>query len=911
VDCTFSSPVSLTSGDYWLFVFGDASAAGLWFYANASGGTSGWNSDTYEGVTTPPEGDPSDPMGSLTSESVIYAVYATYTATGGTTFGDTTPYTSEDNLNQANYKSVGVYTLSEEGTTSKVSFYLRNPGAACNVKAVIYRVSDGALMGTGDPVAVGAASAVAWYDSTLVKTLPAGDYYLGLIGDSACTSLIFRCSTGGTYYWNSDTYATAADPATPPAWNAETGVLSCYATYAATGGGGGGGAVSGSGLSRISGGGPDIIKVGGQDFSLSGPPFYATSAQFSGGVPGGHGSFTFDVPVSSAYQQPFHALKVGEWVEVTSNGVEMYEGEILSLKPSANSSGGHKITVTCGGLFTKAGKRADVTATWVNRGPKGWMRRPGTPSNLGNVNLDNGAVELRISAGSAEDFRTASLTDQLCVVFVLDGGLSDDKIAYVELAGSYDVSLESATYSWVWTITTGDWLGGPGTWSYYQSNSSSTTFSYAFTPPFNTTVLYLLVWQNGGALHTLAADRYVSLTTCNIYGRGRSITAFPSSPKPRIDEVLVDLATQEGLAGSYVNSIWTPNYYSEPVGAPLDEVTIGQDKAKTSVAAGQQTIANLFAQPFEWAYWDNRKFWCRPTPSPSSDKTIVVGGDNPGLVSWDVTEGEETVPQFVCVLFGNKDSALVPEGFVRQIYRPSDPPTSGDYRVMTLDYSGYILTDSAAASLGDSYIGSSSGGEIPSGQIFDANPTKAAAGGWGNNTDPTSTYREDYGLVNGTMTGFAYTTASGWGGSNSLNDPVCLVGDGNADYVDFGNVSAANFGTGAFSVRVRVKIVTPPVVDAVTLICKLNTSQQGWWLGITGSQKVYGYVGESVANYRSQVGSTMLAPGGWYHVVMTYPGSGNDISLYVNTVAETMTAAGSVGAWNLTNTSSLYLMRRS
>jgi len=73
VDCTFSSGISLAAGDYWLLLFGDADADGVWFYADDDSGAGGWNADTYVG-------GPADPMGALTGETTNYAIYATYTA---------------------------------------------------------------------------------------------------------------------------------------------------------------------------------------------------------------------------------------------------------------------------------------------------------------------------------------------------------------------------------------------------------------------------------------------------------------------------------------------------------------------------------------------------------------------------------------------------------------------------------------------------------------------------------------------------------------------------------------------------------------------------------------------------------------------------------------------------------------
>jgi len=630
-----------------------------------------------------------------------------------------------------------------------------------------------------------------------------------------------------------------------------------------------------------------IIKIGDRDFTLDPGPFHVTGVQLSGSMPGGHGSASFEVPVANAYLAAHHVLKEGAWIKIFDDAHELYEGEIFSIKPSFDGTQ-HKLSVTCGGLISVAGKRADVTATWVHRGPEGWILRPGAGITFGEARFDNGVVDVRGLWSSAV---TSAMIPYVDAVFTLDDLTSDDTISYISCDATFDTTTNAGN-TWQWSLFTGTSLATPYAEELVTyANGSGTLIPLAYTPVAGQKVVMVrLLCTVGSAAGTRA--NYVSLANMAVFGQGRTT-------KPRLDEAMVQLATRTGLATSSL---------SEPVGAMLDDLRVGNGLAKVTAAGGMDYLAGLYAQPFEWGFWDERRFICKPMPSaPTNDsQVIVVGADSPPD-SWDVAVYDEDVPQYACVHFGNKDDATLPEGWPRRLYRPTTPPDDADLKVEIVDYSALILKDVDAASAGDNIVSATSTG-IPDGYTFDAVPALAKLGKYpGNNTDPTSVYQDAYSvLVSGTLSGFGYTTASGWAGSNSPADPSCLVGDGVNDYVDFSDVNACDFGTGAFTVRTWVKLGAVPI--GTTAIAGKVSSGQGWTVAILSSGKVYGYVGASVANYRAQTGSTVLTLGVWYHVTMVYAGSGGDIALYVNGVAETLTAAGAVGAWNTSNAASLLLL---
>jgi hypothetical protein len=536
-------------------------------------------------------------------------------------------------------------------------------------------------------------------------------------------------------------------------------------------------------------------------------------------MPGGHGSASFEVPVANAFLRPHHVLYEGAWIKIYDDAHELYEGEISSVKPSVDSSGQHKLAVTCGGLISVAGKRADVSATWVHRGAADWKQHdiPGY-TTVGQLRSNMGPLELRLPVG------TDATGSNVCWMrFNLDDRLSDDRIHHIAYTMSWDM-----TGGLIGSIYTQPGTGAAAEF-HVETNTSGTDVPGTLTP--NASCQWVDVYIVGGG-H--AVDKWISFDTFDIFGMGRTT-------KPRIDEAMVDLATRPGLATSYL---------SEPVGAMLDDLHVGNGLDKTSAAGAMGSLASLFAQPFEHGFWDNRTFICRPQPrTPRIDaQVIVVGGGNPGLELWEVAEYDEDVPQYACVLFGNKDDTTVVEGWPRRLYRPSTPPDDADLRIETINHSSLILSDANAAAVGDNLVAVASSG-IPTGQIFDAHPVTANAGKWpGNNTDPTALYQDNYSvLVQGTLSGFAYTPASGWTGTNTPADPCRLVGDGVNDYVDFGDVASCDFGTGAFSVRKWLKLNALPAAGTVAIGASKLDGARGWSLGVTSNGRLRGYVGGSGA----------------------------------------------------------------
>lgn len=620
--------------------------------------------------------------------------------------------------------------------------------------------------------------------------------------------------------------------------------------------------------------------------------FDAKNVQFSGVMPGGHGSASFDVPVGNAYIVPPKAITPGSWIVLRDNAHELFEGEVLSCRPIIEGSA-HKFAVECGGMISVAGKRRDVSQTWVHRGAADWIRRPGT-SEVGTF-INDGSLELRVPAGSTESFNASTLPTWLQCYFVLDDMLTDQYISYISYVGTVDTRTEAGGQLWSAVMDVLPSFEGTPTVVSTQANANA-AWTGVYAPPAGTKIVRLLLYSNTGA-HTVANTPNCVFTQFDIYSSERTT-------KLRIDEAMVDLAMRPGLALSYTSS---------PVGAMLDDLRVGSGVDKTSVADGLQTLADYHAQPFDWGFWDNRAFDVRPRLSvPENDsKVIVVGGGNPGLVSWDVAPVDEDVPDYACVLFGNKDNANMPEKWPRRLYRPATPPDD-NVKLETLDYSDRILSDKAAAALGDNLVGVSSN-LVPSGYSFRVHPALAKTGLWpGNNTDPTSSYQDlsNYGAAPA-LTGFASTEASGWSGTNSPSDPSKLTFDG-TDLVTIGDLSQLDLGTGARTMTCWGTLAS--IGGAQPIFDKSTTAAgyiQGWQLGVNTSGKLKAYISTNsgAAQYRDGAGSTTMLANTWYHMAFVYAGSGGNWSLYLDGVSETVTSGGAAGAWTGDNAVSAALGR--
>ncbi len=600
----------------------------------------------------------------------------------------------------------------------------------------------------------------------------------------------------------------------------------------------------------------------------------AKSVRFGGSLQGGHGTASFFVPVADPLLPVPHAVRRGQWLVLSDGAHELWEGEVLSVRPAP---GGFE--VQGGGLLAVAAKRGDVSQTFVHRGAADWRIHPDA-NRSGEYTLGGeGALKLLIRKGAKEVFYPA-----MQAIYYLDEALSGDVITQVDYEAAYNVS-DEGTYGFAFSILTGDAI-----YSVDNASSASDTGSLEPSVASRTNWVAVSLWgtDSAGTRTLESADKYIEFPTIDVFGSG--LTA-----KPRLDEVMVAVATRTGLA---VTSS------SEAVGQVLDDIHF----AATSAAAALSGTADLYGAPLDWGFWDDRSFRVRRIPRrpPKLHETVVVGGGMPGLIDWAVTPNDDISPDYVAVDFKNKDSAAYPEGFVRRIYVPHDPPDSADVVVERLDFSGLILSDAAAATAGAQLLGGSTAPyTLPSGAVWSIHPELADASlDPGNNVDPTDSYAQTVpGWPAGTVTGCAFTTASGWDGENLPLDPTCIVLDGSGDYVDFGDLAECDPGTGAFSVTAWVRLdvggLNQPVVGK-------TDGTAGWLLWVSETDTVCAWVGQSGAYSKAAVSDSLIV-GDWYHVALTWSGTTTQtLAVYLNGVAGTVSDQDIVG-WTtgLTNSASL------
>lgn len=125
-------------------------------------------------------------------------------------------------------------TVTKRTLAPKLTAYVDAVGAASAqvARAVIYRVSDGLLMGVSQEVQVAAGAVGAWVDFPFAAAvvLDPADYAIGLHGGPTGSSLRLFADAGGVGRSNADTYADGT--ATPrPATSSDTNLYSLFLTY--------------------------------------------------------------------------------------------------------------------------------------------------------------------------------------------------------------------------------------------------------------------------------------------------------------------------------------------------------------------------------------------------------------------------------------------------------------------------------------------------------------------------------------------------------------------------------------------------------------------------------------------------------------------------------------------------------
>lgn len=173
------------------------------------------------------------------------------------------------------------------------------------------------------------------------------------------------------------------------------------------------------------------------------------------------------------------------------------------------------------------------------------------------------------------------------------------------------------------------------------------------------------------------------------------------------------------------------------------------------------------------------------------------------------------------------------------------------------------------------------------GLVLDYHSAKATGGESPGINSPTTTIFSDLSgnSKNGTLTGFAYTTESGWVGDGSIGNPYALVFDGVDDKVAYSNSQTS--------------------ITDMTLEFWLNVTTDTTWRYVWSSGFWIRYNNTTFSAYlNSQYCNTTINIGGAdRHIIVTYS-STSGIKTYIDNVLKT-TNATATGVMTLSATTSL------
>jgi len=145
----------------------------------------------------------------------------------------------------------------------------------------------------------------------------------------------------------------------------------------------------------------------------------------------------------------------------------------------------------------------------------------------------------------------------------------------------------------------------------------------------------------------------------------------------------------------------------------------------------------------------------------------------------------------------------------------------------------------------------------------------ATGSGPGTNDPQVTTWVDNVGSFDGTLTGFGYTQSSGWAGAGTTGDPYCLVFSGDNDYVDCGDIGDG-FSDYNFSIECWLSAGTPASNTGHPWSYK-NTANDSTRLDLlidpSAVERFYMYNDAGTSDYNT----LELPTTGWHHVVCLMP----------------------------------------
>ena len=130
---------------------------------------------------------------------------------------------------------------------------------------------------------------------------------------------------------------------------------------------------------------------------------------------------------------------------------------------------------------------------------------------------------------------------------------------------------------------------------------------------------------------------------------------------------------------------------------------------------------------------------------------------------------------------------------------------------------------------------------------------------------------------------------------DSIRDAYSLEFDGSNDYVNIGDISAFDFGTGSFTVGCWAKMTS---YNTSYMVSKTNNAANetlGWGLKTSSARWTF-HVGDGTDSGSVVSGVSSSLINRWYHVVGTFNGSTQTSIIYVNGIQDNTTTNTDVGS---------------
>lgn len=154
----------------------------------------------------------------------------------------------------------------------------------------------------------------------------------------------------------------------------------------------------------------------------------------------------------------------------------------------------------------------------------------------------------------------------------------------------------------------------------------------------------------------------------------------------------------------------------------------------------------------------------------------------------------------------------------------------------------------------------------------------------GNNTDPTGTWTDIVGSVDGTLNAADYTTTDGWVGDGTSGDPYAWHSKGFTEtgqgYVTFAT-NQSPWTNGTFSCELWIYFTTTNAADNQSILDNL-TGNTGYRIYVPTNQTgLTVRWGDGTTNQYDAFSGTM-SDGSWNHLVITYDGDADVHKRYLN-----------------------------